>query len=132
MTVEGTYGWLVLLGGLLAGSAGLCIFNIGRSRLLYDLHKIPGPAGWPLLGNALDVIGSKILHHHQVGDEVYVIGARLSYLGSSFAHQPCGKTLLPLQLPSYFLPRRHWRYHPPFLFRNCLISCPTHFMDCLL
>ena len=66
MTVEGAYGWLVLVCSLLAGAAGFCIFNIARSRLLYDLHKIPGPAGWPLLGNALDVIGSKILHHHQV------------------------------------------------------------------
>lgn len=76
MTDEGTYGWLVLLGGLLAGAAGLFIFTIGRSRLLYDLHKIPGPAGWPLLGNALDVIGSKILHHHQVRNEGLSTAAR--------------------------------------------------------
>jgi len=33
---------------------------------LYDLHKIPGPVGWPLLGNTMDIIGSKSLHFHQV------------------------------------------------------------------
>lgn len=58
--------WLVLFGSLLACAAGLFVYSLGRSRLLYDLHNIPGPAGWPLLGNLSEIIGSKSLQFHQV------------------------------------------------------------------
>ncbi len=66
MTSDDSQYWMLLLGSLLAGAAGFLIWRFARSRILYDLHKIPGPVGWPLLGNTMDIIGSKSLHFHQV------------------------------------------------------------------
>ena len=66
MTIDSTQYWQLLLGSLLAGIGGLIGVRIIRSRLLYDLHKLPGPLGWPLLGNAIDVVGSRSLHLHKV------------------------------------------------------------------
>ncbi len=66
MTSDDSQYWMLLLGSLLAGAAGLLTWRFARSRILYDLHKIPGPVGWPLLGNTMDIIGSKSLHFHQV------------------------------------------------------------------
>lgn len=66
MTSDDKQYWMLLLGSLLAGAAGLLIWRFARSRILYDLHKIPGPVGWPLLGNTMDIIGSKSLHFHQL------------------------------------------------------------------
>lgn len=68
--------WLVLLGSLMACAAGLFVYSLGRSRLLYDLHTIPGPAGRPLLGNIWEMIGSKSLHLHQVSEGSLSPGGR--------------------------------------------------------
>ena len=66
MMIDSSQYWQLLLGGLLAGIGGLIGIRVTRSKLLYDLHKIPGPPGWPLLGNAIDVVGSRSLHLHKV------------------------------------------------------------------
>ena len=138
MSVDGAYDLIVLLlGGLLAGAAGFCIFNIGRKRLLYDLHKIPGPAGWPLLGNALDVIGSKILHHHQVGGKSSVTSApRLHYSGYPFTQEPCGNTLLVVASSAalqHFLPRTQLRFYAnAFCPETAFLSWAAQFVGCLL
>jgi H+/Cl- antiporter ClcA len=66
MTSDDKQYWTLLLWSLLAGAAGFVIWRFARSRLLYDLHKIPGPVGWPLLGNTLEITGSNSPHFHQV------------------------------------------------------------------
>ncbi|KAA6427914.1 MAG: cytochrome P450 [Trebouxia sp. A1-2] len=74
MTCDDSQYWMLLLGSLLAGAAGLLIWRFARSRILYDLHKIPGPVGWPLLGNTMDIIGSKSLHFHQRAPHYSLLG----------------------------------------------------------
>ena len=69
--IDGSHGWFLLFGSVLAGAAGFFIYSIARRRLLYDLHKIPGPGGWPLLGNALDMLGPNAFYFHKVnGDDL--------------------------------------------------------------
>ncbi len=38
-----------------AALAALILFRRQRERSLYDVHKLPGPEGIPVLGNALQV-----------------------------------------------------------------------------
>ena len=47
---------------LLAVALSWIIWTTTRARLAYDLHKIPGPPAWPLIGNLNKVAGSSYLH----------------------------------------------------------------------
>ena len=49
-------------------------------RFRYDLHKIPGPKSWPIVGNLPDILGAKGLHLHKV-----------SWTGYSWQAQALGK-----------------------------------------
>ena len=93
--IAGSHGWLLLVGSVLAGAAGFCICSILRRRLLYDLHKIPGPAGWPLLGNALDMLGPNAFYFHQVpGDDLRRTDQRRDRVASSASCARATVTLL--------------------------------------
>ena len=47
---------------LLVAALSWTIWTTSRTRLAYDLHKIPGPPAWPLVGNLNQVAGSSYLH----------------------------------------------------------------------
>ena len=40
---------------VVAALAGLILFRRQKERSMYDVHKLPGPEGIPVLGNALQV-----------------------------------------------------------------------------
>ena len=40
---------------MMAALAALILFRRQKERSLYDVHKLPGPEGIPVLGNALQV-----------------------------------------------------------------------------
>ncbi|KAA6427588.1 MAG: cytochrome P450 [Trebouxia sp. A1-2] len=46
---------------------GFWVWSVVRQTMLFDLHKIPSPPGWPLLGNLADAIGPAALRAHQLG-----------------------------------------------------------------
>ena len=61
-----TVPWALVAAALLAAVAGYTAWRTVTKRLLYDLHKIPGPPGWPVLGSLPDMIGPIALRSHQV------------------------------------------------------------------
>ena len=40
---------------MMAALAALILFRRQKERSMYDVHKLPGPEGIPVLGNALQV-----------------------------------------------------------------------------
>lgn len=54
--------WLTLLVTSLSVAFAWRIWAEVRRRLLYDLHKIPGPRPLPLIGNLLEVVGTDMYH----------------------------------------------------------------------
>ena len=40
---------------IMAALAALILFRRQKDRSMYDVHKLPGPEGIPVLGNALQV-----------------------------------------------------------------------------
>ncbi|DBA70409.1 TPA: hypothetical protein ACH3X2_011822 [Trebouxia sp. C0005] len=59
--------WPLLMVAVLAGMVGFWVWSVVRQTMLFDLHKIPSPPGWPLLGNLADAIGPAALRAHQLG-----------------------------------------------------------------
>lgn len=47
---------------LLAGVVAWCLWTFAKDRILYDMHKIPGPAAWPVIGNLGEILGTAHLH----------------------------------------------------------------------
>ena len=47
---------------LLAGVAAWGLVAMAKGRLLYDMHNIPGPRAWPLIGNLGEILGTAHLH----------------------------------------------------------------------
>jgi len=58
--------WPLLVAAVLAGMFGFWTWSVVRQRLLFDLHKIPSPPRWPLLGNLAGAIGPAASKAHQV------------------------------------------------------------------
>lgn len=52
----------VVVASALAALLGWAVWYRARQALRYDLHKIPGPAEIPLLGNMASVVGSSYVH----------------------------------------------------------------------
>lgn len=46
----------------LAAAVGWITWTSTKARLSYDLHKIPGPPAWPLVGNLGGILGSSYMH----------------------------------------------------------------------
>ena len=47
---------------VLVAAAAWFTWTTARLRTAYDLHKIPGPAAWPVRGNLDQIAGSSYLH----------------------------------------------------------------------
>ena len=56
--------------------AGIYFFTRQSFRKRYDLHKLPGPPGLPLLGNLLQIMGQKSLSWHKVRLHLFSLQGR--------------------------------------------------------
>lgn len=54
--------WFSLLAASLSVVLAWQVWARVRRRLLYDLHKLPGPRPLPLIGNLNEIIGSEMYH----------------------------------------------------------------------
>lgn len=50
--------WATLLVTVLPLLVAWKLYSLTSKRLAYDLHKIPSPPGWPLLGNIGQLYGT--------------------------------------------------------------------------
>lgn len=64
--------WLPLAVSVLAAAVALITWNSVKARLAYDIHKIPGPPAWPIIGNLDKVAGSSYLHKVSTGCSAFV------------------------------------------------------------
>lgn len=53
---------VVVVASVLAALVGWAFWHRARQALSYDLNKIPGPQGTPVLGNLASVFGSSYVH----------------------------------------------------------------------
>ena len=51
--------WTAVLCSLLVA----LVTRILWRRWKYDLHKVPSPPGWPILGHSLDFVNSEVLRN---------------------------------------------------------------------
>ena len=56
----------VLLASIFACLAAWVLWSSLSKRRRHDLHKVPGPSPWPVVGNLPDILGAKGLQLHKV------------------------------------------------------------------
>lgn len=85
--------WLSLLVASLSVAFAWRIWAEVRRRMLYDLHKIPGPRPLPLIGNLLEVVGTDMYHKvREIGLYNCVVG---TFLQQVSIHKEFGTPSVP-------------------------------------
>ena len=82
---------LTIVATVLAGFTAWQLWTFTKARIWYDMHKVPGPRAWPVLGNLGEVTGTSSFHKVYVqwltqGSFASILGPQATMQQFAIAH----------------------------------------------